>query len=186
MAPAVDEDVRTGLLAVQLVRPLNYVLYRLATTLGERFVRFSLNIVVGALIALALVGPIHFSIEGIGIFLLAVPMAFVLDFLGNFLIGLGAFWLEDTSGILLIYSRLTMILGGMLIPIEMFPDQLQPLVRAMPFSAVVYGPAHLLVHPNWNEYGQLLMKQVTAIAAFAIVVSIVYSSAQKRVFANGG
>src|SRR5919201_3661745 len=51
----VDQDVRTGALAVQLIRPLAYPLARLWTTLGERFVRFALNAVVGAIIALLLV-----------------------------------------------------------------------------------------------------------------------------------
>lgn len=186
VAQAVDEDVRTGVLAVQLVRPINYVLYRLATTLGERVVRFSLNLAVGTVIALALVGPINFSLEGLGIYLLSVPLAFVLDFLGHFMIGLGAFWLEDTSGLFLIYSRLTMILGGMLIPIGLFPESLQPLVKALPFSSVIFGPAHLFVHPNWNEYAELLARQSMGILAFGLIVAFLYSKAQKRVFANGG
>ena len=67
----------------------------------------------------------------------------ILDFQGMFLIGLGAFWLEDTSGLLLIYSRVTMILGGMLIPLELFPESWQPVLRVLPFSSMVYGPARL-------------------------------------------
>ena len=45
-------------------------------------------------------------------FLLVLPMAFILDFLGALLVGLCAFWLESTQGIALIYSRLMMLLGG--------------------------------------------------------------------------
>ena len=106
--------MRTGALAVQLIRPLSYPLYRLWTTLGERLVRFLLNIVVGAAIAFLFVGPIPLSLAGLCLFIPALLLAFILDFLGHFLVGLGAFWLEDTSGLMLIYSRVTMILGGML------------------------------------------------------------------------
>src|SRR5215211_2913837 len=56
VAQEVDQDVRTGALAVQLIRPLSYPLYRLWTTLGERVVRFLMNLAVGATIALLLVG----------------------------------------------------------------------------------------------------------------------------------
>lgn len=94
------------------------------------------------------VGPISFNPSGLAIFAVALPPAFALDFLGNFLIGLGAFWLEDTSGLTIIYSRLTMILGGMLIPIGLFPESLQPLLKLLPFASIIGGPARLFVDPD--------------------------------------
>ena len=95
----VDQDVRTGALAVQLIRPLSYPLYRLWVSLGERAVRYAMSAVVAAAVALALVGTIGVSAAGLGMFVAALPLAFALDFLAYFLIGLGAFWLEDTTGL---------------------------------------------------------------------------------------
>lgn len=182
----VDQDVRTGALAVQLIRPLSYPLYRLWTTLGERVVRFALNAAVGALVVTLFVGVIPFTVGGLALFALALPFAFVLDFLGLFLIGLGAFWLEDTSGLRLIYSRVTMILGGMLIPIELFPDAVQPLLRALPFASIVYGPARLFVEPSSTFLADLLLRQGIAIALFAGAVALAYRVAVRRINANGG
>jgi ABC-2 type transport system permease protein len=182
----VDQDVRTGALAVQLIRPLSYPLYRLFTTLGERTVRFLTNFTIGIIIALLFVGPIPLTPGGILIAILAIPMAFTLDFLGLFLIGLCAFWIEDTSGIALIYSRLTWILGGMLIPLELFPSSLQPLLRALPFSSILYGPARLFVHPDLNFLLDLLLRQSIAILCFVILVALVYRTGVKRINANGG
>src|SRR5207249_11237896 len=88
VAQEVDQDVRTGALAIQLVRPLSYPLYRMWTALGERLVRFLLNAAVGILIVLAFVGPIPMTPGGLALFVLALPLAFVLDFLAAFLIGL--------------------------------------------------------------------------------------------------
>jgi ABC-2 type transport system permease protein len=186
IAQEVDQDVRTGALAVQLIRPLEYPLARLWTTLGERLVRFALNGEVGAAIALLFVWPINFSAAGLLMFALALPMAFVLDFLGNFLIGLAAFWIEDTSGLTLIYSRVTMILGGMLIPLELFPERLQPILRALPFASIVYGPARLFVHPDAAFLADLVVRQGIAIGAFALVVTAVYRIALGRIHSNGG
>src|SRR4030095_13912240 len=98
VAQEVDQDVRTGALAVQLIRPLDYPLARLWTTLGERLVRFALNAAVGAARALLWIGRIAFTPVCILMCVLTLPLSFVLDFLGNFLIGLAAFWIEDTSG----------------------------------------------------------------------------------------
>jgi ABC-2 type transport system permease protein len=186
VAQEVDQDVRTGALAVQLIRPLSYPLYRLWTTLGERLVRFLLNAIVGASIAFLFVGPIPLSLGGLCLFVPALLLAFTLDFLGNFLIGLAAFWLEDTSGLMLIYSRVTMILGGMLLPLELFPASWQPLLRALPFAGIVYGPSRLFVQPDMGFLADLALKQIVAIVLFAVAVAIIYRAALKRIHSNGG
>lgn len=182
----IDQDVRTGALAVQLIRPLDYPLARLCTTLGERVIRFSLNVVVAAAIALVLVGPIAFTPAGLALFVLALPLAFVLDFLGLFLIGLGAFWLEDTSGLTLIYSRVTMILGGMLIPLELFPAALQPALRSLPFASMVYAPARMFVAPDLAFLADALLRQGITVGVLALAVALVYRAALSRIHSNGG
>jgi ABC-2 type transport system permease protein len=182
----IDQDVRTGSLAVQLIRPISYPLYRLGVSLGERSVRFSLNLIVGVIIALLFVGPISFTLGGLLLFLLALPLAFVLDFLGYLLIGLAAFWLEDTSGLRLIYSRLVMILGGMLIPLELFPEQLQPILRALPFASILYGPARMFVQPDPAFLLDLFLRQGIAVLIFGGLIAVIYRSAVKRINANGG
>lgn len=182
----VDQDVRTGALAVQLIRPLDYPLARLWTTMGERLVRFALNAAVGALIVLLLVGPVPLSPLALLLFPCALLAAFVLDFLAMFLIGLGAFWLEDTSGIMLLYSRITMILGGMLLPLELFPDWAQPLLQALPFASVVYGPARIFVLPDVAFFTGLLARQGAAVAALSLAVALVYRAGLGRIHSNGG
>lgn len=186
VAQEVDQDVRTGALAIQLVRPLSYPLYRLWMTLGERLVRFLLNATVGSLIVLGFVGPIPLTAGGLALFALALPLAFTLEFLLSFLIGLGAFWMEDTSGLTLIYSRITMILGGMLIPLELFPARVQPLLRALPFASIVYGPARMFVRPDATFLADLALRQSLAILAAALCVALVYRRALRRIHANGG
>jgi ABC-2 type transport system permease protein len=182
----VDEDVRTGALAVQLVRPVSYPLYRLAVSSGEKIVHFLLNLSVGSLIVFLLVGPMPFSFSAALFTALSLPLAFTLDFLGSFLIGTFAFWLEDTSGLFLIYSRTRMILGGMLIPVDLFPDMLKPLVNAMPFKSMVYGPAKMFVQPNWHDFSQIILQQFYALLFFALAVAILFNIALKRINANGG
>jgi ABC-2 type transport system permease protein len=137
-------------------------------------------------IALVFVGPIPLSLGGLPPFALALLLAFVLDFLAMFLIGLGAFWMEDTSGLALIYSRVTMILGGMLMPIELFPAQIQPLVRALPFANIVYGPARMFVRPDLTFLSELLIQQGVAIGVLALCVAVMYRAGIQRIHANGG
>ena len=89
VAQLVDEDVRTGALAVQLVKPFSYPLYRLAGNLGERLTRFSANLLVGAVLRILLVGLPVWDWRFLPLAMIAVVLAFVIDFLSQFSIGLG-------------------------------------------------------------------------------------------------
>lgn len=186
VAQTVDQDVRTGAISIHFIRPLSYPLYCLFNTLGERAVRFFVNMSVGACIAFAFVGFVPMTLSGVLCFFTVLPLAFVIDFLGNFLIGLAAFWLEDTNGLVLIYSRMTMILGGMLIPLELFPDSWQGTLKLLPFSTIVYAPARLFVSPDFSFYQDVLLRQLVACFFFSIAVAGVFRIASRRVFANGG
>lgn len=182
----VDEDVRTGAIAMKLVRPLSYPLAILSANLGERIVRFALNLFAGSVVTFIMVGSFDVSAFGFLALAASLPLAFAIDFLGCFLIGLAAFWLEDTSGIYLIYSRLSMVLGGMLLPLELFPNWVRPLLDVLPFPNVVYGPAHQFLNPNLGGLLTLLLRQCLSTAGFALAIALVWRLAMKRVFANGG
>jgi ABC-2 type transport system permease protein len=182
----VDEDVRTGALAVQLVRPVSYPFYQLWSNLGERLVRFSLNLCVSAILAFYFVGPIPLSLLGIGWFIVVLLIALILDFWCIFLVGLGAFWLEDTNGLILIYTRLKTLLGGMMIPLELFPDNWQPILQNLPFASILYGPARLFVAPDSQQAFQILRQQVIMLLVVGCLVAWVYQIGIRRIQANGG
>ncbi len=183
---AIDEDVRTGALAMQLIRPTPYPLYRMALYLGERYVRLIANFIIGSIICLLLVREVPIVPAGILALIIDLPLSIMIDFLGNFLVGLGAFWLENTSGILFIYSRLAMVLGGMLIPLDLLPAPYANFAKSLPFASMIYGPARQFVHPCFSELIQFLALQISWILVFSFIVWQVYKLALKRVAANGG
>jgi viologen exporter family transport system permease protein len=182
----VDEDVRTGRVAVQLLRPMSYPLSLYGKAMGERIVRFVLNFLSGSIVALVLAGPIPISVRGLAMFVLALPLAFAVDFLGYFIVGLFAFWLESTIGIALLYSRLTMLLGGMLMPLEVFPIRWQPILRLLPFATVVYGPARMFVAPDAGLLLKMGCVQCASLGVFAAVAAVIQKIAVKRIQSNGG
>jgi len=182
----VDDDVRTGRIAVQLLRPMSYALSLLAKAMGERLVRFAVNVVAGSVVALILIGPIPIGAWGFAMFLVALPLAFVIDFLGYLIVGLCAFWLESTIGLAIIYSRVTMLLGGLLMPLEIFPKSWQPILAWLPFASVVYGPSRLFVAADSGLLWSIAKVQVVFLIVFGLIAAIVQNSAVKRIQSNGG
>jgi ABC-2 type transport system permease protein len=182
----VDQDVRTGRLAVQLLYPLSYVGAHMSRAMGERLVRFTIYLVIGSVIALVLVGPIKVSVSGFAMFLIIVPAAFVLDFLAMFLVGLCAFWLESTAGLALIYTRTVMMFGGMFLPLEIYPDFLQPVLRILPFASMVSAPGRMFVDPSFALFERSLLAQAGGVIVFGVGVIVLQSLALRRLFTNGG
>lgn len=182
----IDQEVRSGQLAYLLGRPCNYVFYNFAQYLGERLVRLTINGVVGAILALIFVGLPHFTWMGVIAWPLVTFLALSIEFVAYFSIGLLAFWTEETSSFALIFNRLTLVLGGVLAPLTIFPEPLHSIARALPFSAILYGPAQTLIHFEPYQFAWLLLQQVITLVAGSCILLAVYLVAIRRVNINGG
>lgn len=182
----IDMEVRSGQLAYLLGRPCSYILYNYAQYMGERLVRLLINAIIGAALALVFVGPPHFTWMGVVAWPLVTLLALSIEFVAYFSIGLLAFWTEDTNAFSFVFSRLTLVLGGVLAPIEIFPQPLRSIAQALPFSTILYGPARTLVHFELDRFGWLLLQQVSTLAVGSLILLAVYSIAIRRVNINGG
>ena len=182
----IDQDVRSGQLAYLLGRPCNYVFYNFAQYLGERLVRLTINGVVGAVVALIFVGLPHFTWMGIAAWPLVTFFALSIDFVAYFSIGLLAFWTEETSSFAFIFNRLTLVLGGVLVPITLFPEPLRSIALILPFSTILYGPSRTLVHFELDQFILLVLHQGITLAIGGIILLAMYQVAIRRVNINGG
>lgn len=182
----IDMEVRSGQLAYLLGRPCNYILYNFAQYLGERVVRIAINGAVAALLAFVIAGLPHFTWQGFLAWPLLAFLAVCIDFTAYFSIGLLAFWSEETQSFSLIFSRLTLVLGGVLAPLDIFPQPLRSIAQALPFSSILYGPARTLVHFDAGYLGFLLVQQLLTLAGGTLILLAIYSIAIRRVNINGG
>jgi ABC-2 type transport system permease protein len=153
--------------------------------MGETIFRAMLNAVFGGLTVWWLVGaPQH--PEG---FLIAIPAilgAWILHFCINAMIGLSAFVVEDVSAFTWIYQKLAFIFGGMLIPLDFYPQWLQTLAKFLPFSSAIYGPARLFVTPSVELFVNVMSLQLAWILALTFVLVIVYRRGLTQLTVNGG
>ena len=152
----------------------------------ERLVRMLFNGVVAIAMALILVGPPQFSLIGLFAWPLVTFLALCIDFVAYFSIGLLAFWTENTDSFTFVFSRLTLVLGGVLAPLEIFPQPLRSIAQALPFSAILYGPARTLVHFELDRFGWLLLQQALTLGVGCLILLVIYGIAIRRVNINGG
>ncbi len=212
----IDAEVKGGDLAYSLNRPYSYVGFQYASFMGEAAVRFFINLAVGGLVAGLSVGfPAGGALEAaqatasrvtgatgaVGVagvagtaHLLAVVsasaltilMAMALYFTSMMALGLLAFWVEDATALFLVYERSMWILGGLLLPLSLFPAAIRRVAEVLPFRFIINGPAQLAVKYAAGDFWRVLAGQATWLAVTVVVLALVYRAGVKRVNINGG
>jgi len=186
LAGRIDTEVKSGTLAYTLVRPYSYILFHYAQALGESLARGIMSFAVGGAVVTLLLGPPAFNLGNAGFFVLALWLGATIDFLLTFAVGLLAFWIEETSPIAFIQDRLLMLLGGMMLPLEVFPAFLRAIARWLPLGMIIYAPARLLVGATTLQPWAVLMTQAGWLAATALLCTLTFRAGVKRVNVHGG
>lgn len=182
----IDEEVRSGQIAYLLGRPCNYALYNFAHYLGERLVRLLMNVLVGIILGLVMVGPPGFSWQGLLAWPLVTFLAISIEFTLYCSIGMLAFWSEETQSFAFIFNRLTLVLGGVLAPLEVFPQPLRAIAEVLPFGMILHGPARTLVHFQTEQFLALLLQQGLTLVGGCALLYIIYRIAVRHININGG
>ena len=133
--------IRTGQVAVELLRPLDYLTAQLAGAIGAALVEgaFSAGLALGlGLIAFGLPAPA--SPLAAVLFPVSVALGFLVKFLISYLTGLLCFWTQSAFGLLLTRAAVTNTFSGVLIPLAFFPEPWRTLVGWLPFPTIVATP----------------------------------------------
>jgi ABC-2 type transport system permease protein len=181
----IADSVKDGSIAYVLNKPYDFLVYQFSTAMGETVLRAIMNAVLGSAAVWLMMGP---PVAPIG-FLIVLPAvigAWILNFFLAVLIGLTAFVTEDISAYQWIVQKFAFILGGLLIPLDFYPGWLQSIARALPFSAMVYGPSRLFVSPTAETFFNTLSMQLIWIAILGLATILVYRRGVARLTLNGG
>lgn len=185
LARTISENVKDGSIAYLLNKPYSFLLYQFSTSMGETVFRALTNALIGTLMVWWLVGSPP-SAQGWLFASVAVVGAWILNFCITCLIGLSAFLVEDVAPFTWIYQKLVFILGGFLIPLHLYPEWLQVIAKALPFSAMIYGPAQLFIAPTWELFSEILLMQTLWIGVFSAVLVLSYRRDMTYLAVNGG
>lgn len=181
-------EVRNGTLATRMLRPLHPLLVHSALQASA----LPLRAVVVAPIAAVLwhVSQVPLGVAhpgGAVAFVASLLGAFVLQF--NVMVGLAlcALWMESAIGLMEVYLAVSSLLGGYLVPLELFPHWAEALGRALPFASTLAFPVELLTgtmgaHEVWTGLAQ----QWAYVVASALALWLMWHRGVRRFGAFGG
>ena len=116
---------------------------RLAEAAGATAVR---ALVVGAaagMLAFAFTGGLPSNAGGLWLAALLLPLALLLGVLQVAAIGLSAAWLHDVSPLYWIWQKVFFVLGGLMLPLEIYPKTIRRFAEWTPFAAMLNGPGRM-------------------------------------------
>ncbi len=184
----ISNEIRDGTVAVQFIRPYNYLVAKLAGALGEGLFRLAFFAAPG-LAAAALVFPVRFPSDARlwVVFAAATLLAFAVNSLFNVIAGLVAFFTLNNTGILHTKRVLVDLFSGLFLPLGFYPAWAQDAPRWLPFQAISYLPSLVFTGAlRGPELWRALAVQAFWIAVLAVAAAWLWRRAGRRLVVQGG
>ncbi|MCP5516352.1 MAG: ABC-2 family transporter protein [Verrucomicrobiales bacterium] len=135
-------DIRDGRISQFLLKPIDYLTYRLCLFGAGRLV-YTLTAALPVLLFILLQRR-HFLLppDGatFGVFLLSTVMTALLQFFTSYTMALLAFWLLEISTFVFILFAFEYVAGGHLFPLDILPPALARVLDLTPFPYQLYFP----------------------------------------------
>ena len=182
------ERIRSGDVAVDLYRPFDLQLYWLANEVGAA----------GFAVLTRLVPPLAFGAlvfdlrlpsepEVVVGFASSLVAAMAVSYGFRFVVALSGFWVLDGRGVQSITGFLVVALSGWVLPLQLYPDWLAAIARALPFATLAQFPAEAFLGMHrGGEIVALVAQQLAWAAALAVLGRMLLGAATRRLVVQGG
>ncbi len=138
--------VRSGEIAVDLMKPFSFPLMVLSDTIGatlfQLFAR-AIPLLIFSLVFFDL--QLHMSVSVLAVFVPVYILAFILFFLLSFFISTMSFYFVDIFPFWIFYYALITLTSGAIIPLDFFPVFFREALMWTPFPYLFYFPTMILI-----------------------------------------
>lgn len=137
----VKNSIQDGTLAQFLLKPISFFNITLIKDLSARVAKLALGLPAFVILVIIYWQKMNsFSLPALPITLMMVAVSYFLAFLISFTLGLTTFWLEEIWGLQNLKNVSVVLLGGVALPYQIFPEALQKVLFWTPFPYLVNWP----------------------------------------------
>lgn len=184
----INEEVRTGTLALRLLRPVSPIVSYAVENLSAMPVRLVVAVpVVVVMLAAAGTKRLPSDVLGWAMFFVSWTGAWLLTFTVHVIMGTLSLWLEQSMKLMNVWFALYLVFAGYLVPIELFPSGVREATYWLPFHAQIGLPVELLVGTHARaEAWQWLAVQWGWLLVLGGIATLLWRRGLKRFAAVGG
>jgi ABC-2 type transport system permease protein len=184
----INFEVRQGLLAMRLLRPIHPILTFAVQNLAFIPLRAVVTLPVVVVLLLS-PGASHLTVDPILLGLAAVAMvgAWLISFFTNIAIGALSLFMESSVKVMDVWLAAFFVFSGYLFPVELFPSWLKAAADWLPFRYTIGLPVELLTRGHDVASALPLIARQWAWALGSIVLAFVlWHRGLRRFQAYGG
>jgi ABC-2 type transport system permease protein len=184
----IANEIRDGSVAIQFIRPYNYVIVKIMQGFGEGLFRLLLFTAPG-MVVVSLLFPVELPTDPYRwlVYLLMLFFSFLINSQINIITGLFAFFLENNEGVMRMKRVAVDLFSGLIIPISLFPGWSSTALQFMPFQAITYLPGSVFTgRVSGSGIYQLFGIQVLWFVVLIIPIYWLWRKARTRLFVQGG
>ncbi|MGA2343893.1 MAG: ABC-2 family transporter protein [Polyangiaceae bacterium] len=140
----IQEEVRRGDIVYRVARPVSYVGALFAQSAGMLVIRAPVLAVTSFACAYAFtkqLPPAAALVRAVPLGLAAMVLVVAL----YVTIGLLSFWLSEVAPVYWVSQKLLFVLGGLMLPLQLYPTWLRRLAACTPFPSMLEGPAAVML-----------------------------------------
>ncbi len=184
----IAETIRTGAIASDLTRPINYFGYWLSRDLGRAgyhtLFRWLPTMMLGIIFFRITVPTAPLTWLA---YLISLLLAIILSFCLRFMINVVGFWTTDVRGISGMVLLFVNFFTGFLIPLEFFPPAARAIVLQLPFAGLVSIPNRIFLgQATGAEIFLLLGQQLGWTIVLILAAHLLLHVATRKLVVQGG
>lgn len=181
----IQEAIRRGDVVYRLGHPVSYVVAEFASGFGLLAVRAPILGLTAFVCAFGFTG----WIPPLSAFLIVVPFGVAASLLvtaWHLGIGLLAFWLQEVAPVYWVWQKLMFVLGGLMLPLQLYPAFIQRAAAFTPFPSLLAAPASFMLGTPLESPGRLTLMLIFWSGLTALALSGMFRRAGSMVTINGG
>lgn len=132
--------IKSGNISNILIKPVNSILFIFSSAIGEsgtRLIFGILMVIIGMLIDSSM------TLSKVILFIVFLILSISVSFAFNMFEGIIFFYVPEAGGFRSTINHLKNILGGLMVPLYVFPVAIKNIIEFLPFASMVYYPAHV-------------------------------------------
>ena len=185
----VAADIRDGQMNAFLVKPMNYLIYRMALFVSNRILYTLVTLPVVILVFVVfqryLVWPSSWATWALAT--LSVLLAGLLQFLISYSVAMLAFWMLEISTVVFIIYSFEYFLSGHMFPLGFMPAHVREIMELLPFPYELYFPISIFMgQVQGAALWHGLLVQFCWVLVAALVANTLWQRGLKRYQAVGG
>ncbi|MFC1736450.1 ABC transporter permease [Candidatus Hydrogenedentota bacterium] len=180
--------IRSGAIVYELARPVDLYNLWFSRTVATKVAPTLLRCAPVLLFAGLFCGfKAPHSVAGGALFGCSIVVAVLLSSAIATLITISLFWTMASHGINRLFLGLAYVFSGIVIPLPLFPDWMQPMLNFMPFRGLMDTPFRIYMgHMPTSQALSAMSHQIIWTVAFIALGRVLLSVGQKRLVVQGG